>query len=128
MAERLIWIACLTGFVGDSLLQIAAGRLNLGGNTGWGLKKYFVYHGSGESLCIASGMMTLFYIAYYFSGAPFEYLYLGLYGVALDLVFRKTMAFESLREYYRQLNYFWSAVWGAIPIMLPLFIYRITAR
>ena len=36
------------------------------------------------------------------------------------------MIFPSLKGYYSHLNYFWSAVWGAIPLMLPLLISNLT--
>ena len=117
----IISISCLTGLVGDALLQIATKYLDFD----WGLKQYFTYHGSGESLCIASGMMTLFYIIYiYILRLPLNYLYLAIYGIILDYIFRKTMFFDSLRGYYKALNYFWSAFWGAVPMILPLFFYK----
>jgi hypothetical protein len=118
----IITISCLTGFFGDASLQIATKYFGFN----WGLKKYFAYHGSGESLCIASGMMTLFYIIYlYILRLSLNYAYLGIYGIILDFIFRKTMAFESLDGYYKALNYFWSAFWGAVPMILPFFIYNI---
>lgn len=117
----IISISCLTGFFGDALLQIATKYYDFD----WGLRKYFSYHGSGEALCIASGMMTLFYIIYiYILRLPLNYTYLIIYGIILDYIFRKTMVFQSLDGYYKALNYFWSAVWGAIPMILPLFIYN----
>ena len=104
-------------------------------------KQYFAQHGQAESLCIASGMMTLFYIYYrvvvcvplnYFIPSalryPLHYIFLAIYGVILDLIFRKYMIFKSLDGYYKALNYYWSAVWGAIPMMLPLFIYNMSVR
>lgn len=118
----IVAISCLTGFFGDALLQIATKYFGFN----WGLKQYFMYHGSGESLCIASGMMTLFYIIYlYILRLPLNYTYLGIYGIILDYIFRKTMVFDSLRGYYKALNYFWSAFWGAVPMILPFFIYNI---
>jgi hypothetical protein len=118
----IIAISFLTGFFGDALLQIAT--KDFGFN--WGLKQYFIYHGSGESLCIAGGMMTLFYIIYlYILRLPLNYTYLAIYGIILDYIFRKTMVFNSLRGYYKALNYFWSAFWGAIPMILPFLIYNI---
>ena len=110
---QLIVISCLVGFTGDTLLQIGS---KLGGPTSWGLKSIF----------IAGGMMTIFYIIYlYFLQLPINYVYLAIYGIILDFIFRITMIFPSLSEYYNYFNYFWSAVWGAIPLVLPLFIYNV---
>ena len=121
----IISIACLTGFFGDTLLQIVTKHPSFD----WGLKQYFAYHGSGEALCIASGMMTLFYIFYlHVLRLPLNYIYLAIYGIILDFIFRKTMVFKSLDGYYKALNYFWSAVWGAIPMIIPFFIYNMLMR
>jgi len=116
-------ISCVIGFVGDSLLQLGA-KLNLGGPTGWGLKPYFKQHGSVESLFIAGGMMTIFYVIYLYL-LPFQvnYINLAIYGIILDLIFRKTRLFPSLDGYYKHLNYFWSGFWGAVPLMMPLFAF-----
>ena len=120
----LIVISCIAGFVGDALLQFGSNVLKLGGQTGWGLKSYFAQHGSSESVFIAGGMMTVFYIIYlYFLSFPINYVYLAIYGIILDFIFRKTEIFPSLRGYYGYFNYFWSAVWGAIPLILPLLIH-----
>ena len=120
---QLIVISCLVGFTGDTLLQIGS---KLGGPTSWGLKPYFIQHGQVESIFIAGGMMTIFYIIYlYFLQLPINYMYLAIYGIILDFIFRITMIFPSLSEYYNYFNYFWSAVWGAIPLVLPLFIYNV---
>jgi hypothetical protein len=117
---NIISISCLTGFFGDAILQIATKYLGFD----WGLRSYFIYHGSGEALCIASGMMTLFYIFYiHILHFPLNYINLAIYGIVLDFIFRKTMIFKSLKEYYEALNYFWSAVWGAIPMIIPYLIY-----
>ena len=126
----IISIAFLTGFIGDSLLQIGSKQFCMGGSSGWGLKDYFEQHGAAESLCIAGGMMTFFYIIYYYTvGFRFNiyvnYIFLAIYGILLDFIFRKTMIFNSLTGYYKHFNFFWSAVWGAIPLMLPFFIYNI---
>ena len=127
--------ALLVGFFGDALLQILVNN-GFGGSTGWGLKEYFTQHGSAESLCIAAGMLGLFMIIY---GILFTFkkqstfkkiLYLGIYGVILDFIFRKTMVFSSLKGYYNHLNYFESAIWGAIPMiligLLVIFVDKIT--
>ena len=120
----LIVISCIAGFVGDALLQFGSKVLKLGGQTGWGLKSYFAQHGPSESVFIAGGMMTVFYIIYlYFLSFPINYVYLAIYGIVLDFIFRKTEIFPSLRGYYGYFNYFWSAVWGAIPLILPLLIH-----
>jgi len=121
---QLIIIACLTGFIGDGILQILINFM--GGKTGWGLREYFKQHGSIESLFIAGGMMTLFYIIYLILlGLPPTGYYLAIYGVLLDLLFRETMIFPSLQGYYDHLNYFWSAFWGAVPMILPLGIMKL---
>jgi len=118
---NLIGIACLTGFIGDFTLQTGV-KMGLGGPTGWGLKDYFKLHGSGEAMFTAAGMMSLFYTLFLMSGIPVTFVNLAIYGVLLDLIFRKLMIFGSLKEYYEYFNYFWSAVWGIIPLCLPLAI------
>ena len=121
MIEKLVSIACVTGFVGDASLQVLCKFL--GGPTGWGLKPYFKQHGPAESLFIAGGMMTIFYVIYIsFLRLPILWYYLALYGIILDLLFRKLDLFPSLHGYYKSLNYFWSGFWGAIPMIMPLLI------
>ena len=121
MYEKLVSISCLTGFFGDASLQILSRFM--GGPTGWGLKAYFKQHGSPEALFIASGMMALFYVIYLsLFNFPAVWYWLALYGIVLDLLFRKLRIFPSLDGYYKALNYFESALWGAIPMMLPLWI------
>ena len=106
----LIGIACVTGMLGDSMLQLGAAN-GLGGPTGWGLKDYFKQHGRAESIFIAGGMMVIFFLGLIVSNAvSITLLSLAIYGVLL---------------YYEYFNYFWSAVWGAIPMMMPLVIYKI---
>ena len=119
MDGNLLASACLTGFFGDAGLQILTKKFNLGGPSGWGLKPYFALHGSAEALFIAAGMMTIFYVAY-LAFLPVNWIYLAVYGIILDLFFRKTMLFSSLTGYYGHLNYFWSAFWGAVPMLMPL--------
>ena len=121
---HLISISCVVGFIGDALLQIGGRILNLGGPTGWGLNPYFSRHGTAESLFIAGGMMTIFYVIYLYL-LPFQvnYVNLAIYGIILDFIFRKTMLFPTLDGYYKHLNYFWSAFWGAVPLMLPLLVF-----
>lgn len=121
MYEKLVSISCLTGFFGDGSLQILSKFM--GGPTGWGLKAYFKQHGSPEALFIAAGMMTLFYVIYLsLFNFPAVWYWLALYGIVLDLLFRKLRIFPSLDGYYKALNYFESAFWGAVPLMLPLWI------
>ena len=121
MYEKLVSISCLTGFFGDASLQILSRFM--GGPTGWGLKAYFKQHGSPEALFIAAGMMALFYVIYLsLFNFPAVWYWLALYGIVLDLLFRKLRIFPSLDGYYKALNYFESAVWGAIPLMMPLWI------
>jgi putative flippase GtrA len=123
---QLIIIACLAGFIGDYILQILI--TFMGGKTGWGLREYFKEHGSAESVFIAGGMMTLFYIIYLILlGLPPLWYYLAIYGILLDLFFRETMIFPSLQGYYEHLNYFWSAFWGAVPMILPLGIMKLSS-
>lgn len=123
-SAKLIAIACAVGFIGDFLLQVMT--QNMGGETGWGLKEYFKQHGSAESMFLASGMMGLFYVLFIFVlKLPVTYTYLALFGVLLDYIFRVTRLFPSLDGYYKSLNYFWSAFCGAIPMVLPLFIFSI---
>ena len=119
--KDLVAIACMTGFAGDFLLQTGV-KMGMGGPTGWGLKDYFRLHGAAESMFTAGGMMSLFYALFLMSGIPVNYKTLAVYGVLLDLIFRKLMIFKSLDGYYNYFNYFWSAVWGIIPLCLPLFI------
>ena len=122
--SRLLTISCLTGFFGDATLQYLTKFM--GGETGWGLKAYFRQHGSAEALFIAGGMMTLFYVIYFvLLGLPLSWYYLAIYGIILDWIFRVTMLFPSLTGYYTQLNYFWSAFWGAVPMMMPYGIMKI---
>jgi hypothetical protein len=124
----LVALAFLTGFFGDILLQTGA-KMGLGGATGWGLNEYFAQHGAAEATCIAGGMMALFYILILPLIKKNDHLlnlfYLAIYGIILDFIFRKMMIFSSLKGYYIYFNYFWSAVWGAIPLILPYLIYLV---
>ena len=118
----IINIACLTGFFGDVFLQI---RVKYFGGDG-GLKKYFAQHGRAEALCIATGMMAILQMFYlYVLCLPLNYVYLAIYGVVVDIIFRTTMVFSSLDEYYKVLDYpFTTTVGGALPAILPFFIYN----
>ena len=120
MKKELIEIACLTGFLGDIMLQIMSKF-----TSGWGLKPYFKQHGSVESTFIAGGMMALFFIIYDLTRLPITWYYLGIYGILLDLLFRITMLFPSLKGYYNHLSYFESGIWGAIPAIIPLVIKKL---
>ena len=77
---RLLTISCLTGFAGDAVLQYLSTFTYLSGKTGWGLKEYFRQHGKAESLFIAGGMMTLFYVIYFvILSLPLIWYYLAIY-------------------------------------------------
>ncbi len=119
----LVSTSFLVGFFGDAILQLSSPVL--GGPTGWGLTPYFKQHGRVEALFIAGGMMVLFYIIYlYIFRLSPNYVHLAIYGVLLDLLFRWFRIFPSLDGYYGYLNYFWSGVWEAIAMVLPLFVYK----
>jgi len=125
----IIAFALITGFFGDMLLQIITTHTNLGGKTGWGLLPYFKQHGINEAMFTAAGMMGIFYTIYlYVLRLPLRYSYLAMFGVGLDLLFRQAILFPSLNNYYAHLNYFWSAVWGAIPMVIPYFLYRVFVK
>ena len=115
---NLLIIACATGFIGDAILQITG----IGNN---GLASYFQQHGRAESLFIAGGMMTGFYSIFLLFKIPLTFLNLALFGVIIDLLFRKTRIFPSLDGYYEMLNYGWSAFWMALPMCIPLIIKKI---
>jgi hypothetical protein len=117
----LLAISCFTGFFGDMSLQVLVNS-GFGGKTGWGLIEYFRQHGRVESLFIPAGMMTLFYAIYLESKLPVTIGYLFIYGVLLDIFFRYTMIFPSLKGYYKSLNVVESMIWGGIPMILPLII------
>lgn len=125
----IISIATVTGFVGDASLQIATKHLKMGGNTGWGLNEYFRQHGASESLFIAGGMLAIFYAFYVYIlvellKVPNTALSVIIYAIILDLIFRKFRIFPSLDGYYNHLNYFWSAVWAIIPMLIPYFLHK----
>ena len=118
----LLVIACASGFIGDFLLQLGA-KQGMGGPTNWGLKEYFKQHGPAESLFVAGGMMTLFYGTFMLTGLPINYINLSLYGIIIDLLFRKFMIFKSLNGYYEYFDYAGSALWIVIPMCIPLLVY-----
>jgi hypothetical protein len=119
----LLAIAIFTGFIGDATLQIWA-KMGLGGPNGWGLNKYFNQHGPAESLFVAGGMMGLFYATFMLTGLPVTYVNLSIYGIIIDLLFRKFMIFKSLDGYYMYYSYFKTALFIAIPMCIPLFVAR----
>ena len=120
----IVSIACATGFIGDAVLQIASKKFNMGGPTGWGLKEYFKQHGSAQSLFTAAGMLSMFYVFYiYILKLPLTYTNIAIYGIIIDYIFRRFVIFPSLKGYYQYFNHFWSAVWIAIPMIIPLFLY-----
>jgi len=101
MSERLVTIACLTGFFGDVFLQLAPKFSSLGGPTGWGLDEYFRQHGRVEAMVLAAGLVGMTYIVYLLTGLPVTVSNMFLYGCLLDvIVFHKWIIFPSLRSYY----------------------------
>jgi hypothetical protein len=122
---RLLIITFFVGFFGDTLLQLGS-KYGMGGPTGWGLKEYFEQHGSVESLIIAGGMMTLFYSILMILKVPINFQTLIVYGIFLDLLFRKFRIFPSLDGYYKYLGYIGSAFWEALSMSLPLLVYNYT--
>jgi preprotein translocase subunit SecG len=119
--HHLVATAAVVGLVGDATLQVLVAN-GFGGSSGWGLKSYFEQHGRAEAMCVAAGMMAIFFVIYLVLKLPLTIPALALYGVLLDLIFRVTRLFPSLDGYYAHLNYFESAIWGAIPMILPLLV------
>lgn len=118
---HMVVLACLTGFVGDFLLQMGA---DVGYDPG-NLLPYFKQHGRPEALCIGGGLMAICYYLYSLF-LPYNFWYLALYGVLLDIFFRYTMFFDSLRPYYADLSPWWSmSVGGAMPAVLPFLISKL---
>jgi len=127
--NNILLISFLVGFFGDLLLQLGV-KFGFGGETGWGLKGYFKQHGCIESLFIAGGMMTLFHILvlnlnWNEMGLLKGLIYLSIYGIILDLLFRKFMIFPSLEGYYNYFNYFWSGFWEVFSMCLPFVIMKL---
>lgn len=121
MTEKLISIACLTGFFSDGLLQIFTASSNV-----LGLKSYFHEQGRLQSLFIAAGMTGIFYIVYlYLLKLPVVWTYLAMYGVIIDLVFRHFALFQGLRNYYQATNYVYSGFFAAVAMVLPLFVAQV---
>jgi len=125
----IISVAFLTGFMGDIGLQLLVAS-GMGGPSGWGLKSYFKQHGPLESMFIAGGMLAGFYMIYiYILGLPIHththIYYIGIYGIIIDYIFRKFMIFSSLKGYYAYMNYYWSAFWIFVPMILPIGLYKL---
>jgi len=116
--EDLLILACFTGFFGDMTLQFMNKDKGL-------LHGYFIQHGRAESVCIAAGMMTIFYAIYIKLNLPLNIPCIALYAIVLDLLFRKFRIFPSLDTYYSTLNYFWSAIWAIIPMLIPFILYKL---
>jgi len=122
----LVTWAAITGAVGDATLQLMVNNGVGGGNDGWGLRPYFAQHGPGEAMCVAAGMMALFFAVWVGLIAPLLHIQpdnlagVAIYGIVLDLLFRKFRIFESLDAYYQHLNYFWSGFWGLVPMVIPV--------
>ena len=125
-SSALVAWAAITGALGDATLQVMVKNGWGGGDRGWGLKAYFAQHGPGEAICVAAGMMALFFVIWVDILAPVlrlqpdNLLAVAIYGVILDLLFRKFRIFPSLDGYYASLNYFWSGFWGVIPMIIPV--------
>jgi hypothetical protein len=122
----IVSLAFLTGFVGDAVLQIAVNKLGFD----MGLRDYFVQHGRVEALFIGGAIVVLPYIIYiYLLNLPLTYTNLFMYGIVVDFIFRYTRFFPSLNEYYDKLSIpETTLIGGAIPAILPLFIYKNFAR
>lgn len=120
----LISTAAAVGAAGDLSLQILTKIF--ADKTGWGLNIYFEQHGFMESLFIAGGMMSIFYMIYiYVLKLKISTLYLAIYGVIWDALFRFFRIFHSLDGYYSYLGIILSAFWGAVPMILPYLIYSV---
>ena len=116
--------AFLVGFFGDFFLQV----LSKSPDFDFGLKKYFEVHGKAEALFIAGGMMTLFYILYSLTGLPLKWQYIAVYGILLDILFRVYNIFPSLKWYYSALSPFWTCLWEAIAMVLPLILFNLFSK
>lgn len=121
-SSSLVAWAAITGALGDAALQVIVKN----SDRDWGLKEYFALHGTGEAICVAAGMMALFFVIWVgilapvLRVAPDNIVAVAVYGVILDLLFRKFRIFPSLDGYYASLNYFWSGFWAALPMIIPV--------
>ena len=116
---ELICISCAVGIIGDTGLQMSGA-----------MKPYFERHGRAESIFLACGMFAIFSILYFHVfNFPRTYVALFAYGLVLDAIFRSTMLFPSLKEYYETNSIFFTAViGGSIPVMLPLFVFQVIQK
>ena len=116
-------VVTLTGFFGDAFLQILVKKFGYD----WGLKSYFEQHGTAEALFLGAGLMAILFIIYiYILKLPLSYTNLAIYGIIIDIIFRKTMVFNTLTDYYNVQNYFETMIiGGSLPAMLPLLIFNI---
>ncbi len=123
MYDKLITIACVSGFFSDAVLQVFTKFIE-GPSGGLGLKPYFKQHGSLESMFISAGMTAIFYIIYiYLFKLPILWYYIALYGILIDFLFRKLSLYKGLYGYYKSVNYFWSGFFASLSMVLPLLIY-----
>ena len=121
----LISTAAAVGAAGDLSLQIITKIF--ADKSGWGLNIYFKQHGFMESLFIAGGMMSIFYMIYiYILKIKVAVTYLAAYGVMWDILFRIFRIFHSLDGYYSYLGVILSGFWGAVPMILPYIIYSLS--
>ncbi len=109
------------GFFGDIALQ-AVNKLEGGNFAGFG--PYFAHHGPVASVFIAGGMLYAFGLVYEKSGAPMTIPCTAAYGAALDLAFRYGRFMPSLDEYYATEPVLVTAFWGAVPMSLPLILFK----
>lgn len=117
---RLLIIAALVGFIGDALTQLAMNKkiVHLAG-----LEEYFQRHGKVESMFIASAILSLFYAIYLMLNLPLKWYYLAIYGIVLDIIFRRFRVFPSLDKFYSSYNYLQTGLMAtAIPFVLPIII------
>ena len=112
---HIIEASLLVGAVGDYLLQWRVGDTNR-----YGLGAYFKRHGSGESICIAAGMMGVLNYVYTLVDPAVHTIPFVAYGGILDVVFRQyhPLFFTSLGDYYKAMSPGMSVVWGMIPQLL----------
>lgn len=117
MIYKAVTSGLLVGSIGDIGLQTIT---KIQHEDKYGLRAYFMQHGSLESIFIAGGMIATFSAAYALIDPSMNLIGLAVYGAGLDVLFRCTHKniFPSLDDYYKKMNPINSAVWGAIPMML----------
>lgn len=120
--DKALVSGLLVGSAGDASLQVFLQLTD----KDYGLKKYFAQHGRLESIFIAGSMIQTLSAPYYLIDPSMNYLGLAVYGAGLDVAFRQyhMEIFPSLEDYYKKVDPIWSAVWGAIPMMMVGAIYR----